>query len=577
MQHQLKFRKINLNQFELCYKSESNNFCKILKYGLPIAILGNVITIHPNALEDSNKTVFFKITNSDELIETILKSIKIDDSQNTNVLKIRYVGSNSAFCTDILNAIIDEYLKFDVRQKEIALSQTSEYLDILHKEMSDKSKASANDLQRFKESNNLVHAQLLVTENQAILEKIRSERHIINVNLKILNFVSEHVVKSFSDDPPTYNLQGLEDPQLREQVEKYHELNLSRTQKLNVYSQSSAPIVFLNTQINDLKALILKSLNEHKLFNTQRLTLLRKQSDSLNRILRTIPKMENLMNSLISSSELDQKVQQFIAQKKIETQIVNAAVTSLATILDRAEISYKPLMPIAKSCYIIFTLLSIIIGIIIIVVIHLYNPFIYTKEHLEELTSLPILGVVNKSYNQKRLLGNKLILKDFPRSSFSESIRYIRGNLNFMEPDKGKVICITSAISGEGKSFISINLAYALTLIQKKVVIIAADLRKSELHLAFDIPNLNGLSKYLSGQTEDSSIITSTSIIGLDIITAGPVPPNPSELLQNQIMNILIQKLKQIYDVIIIDSAPIGLVSDIKPVMKLVEVIRGYA
>jgi tyrosine-protein kinase Etk/Wzc len=127
-------------------------------------------------------------------------------------------------------------------------------------------------------------------------------------------------------------------------------------------------------------------------------------------------------------------------------------------------------------------------------------------------------------------------------------------------------------VSGEGKSFISINLAYALTLIQKRVILIAGDLRKSTLHSSFYLNNLNGLSKYLSGQTDIESICLRTTIEDLDLVPAGPIPPNPSELLQSIKMTILLKELKLKYDVILIDSAPIGLVSDIKPVMKLADI-----
>ncbi|RZK26639.1 MAG: polysaccharide biosynthesis tyrosine autokinase [Flavobacterium sp.] len=471
-----------------------------------------------------------------------------------------------------MNSILDQYLKFDVKQKENALVQTSNFLGLLLGQMSSKAKSSALALQSFKESNNLYNINSLAADNQGVLEKLELEKHAMNMNIKILKFVSARIQEEPLKDIPTYNLQGLPDRQLQILVERYHQLTLTRREKLNVYTLDSAPIVFIDNQIIDLRFSILKSLSEQKRLNEQRLNFLRKQSDSIIHILKKIPQIETAANSLSSRSELDQKIQEFLAQKKLETQIVNAAIIPIATILDRASYPMAHWRPVVQSCYLLATFLSIIVGTFIIIAVHLYNPFIYTKEHVAELTSIPILGVVNKSYNHPQFPNKQIIIKDFPRSTFSESIRFIRGNLNFIAPDKGKVICITSAVSGEGKSFVSLNLAYTLTLIQKKVILIAADLRKSTLHSAFDLPNLNGLSKYLSGQSDIRSICTKTSIMNLDTITAGPTPPNPSELLQSHLMVCLIDKLKEFYDIILIDSAPIGLVSDIKPVMKLADI-----
>jgi tyrosine-protein kinase Etk/Wzc len=572
IKHSFRYTRLNRKQYQLCLKSKGSSYCNIYVYNRPVSILGNVIVIRNTEGNEARKPVLFSITNPDEVIETIQKGIRIDDSQNTNTLKLKYVGNNAAFCTDILNSILDQYLKFDVRQKEDALTQTSNFLSLLIGEMSNKADSSASALQSFKESNNLLNVTSLATTSHEVLDRYEMAMHTINMNLKVLRFVSARLDEEPSKDIATYNLQGLPDTQLQGLVEKYQQLILTRREKLNVYTIDSGPIQFLNDQIKDLKNSIVKSLLEHQRLNEQRLDFLLEQADSVTGILKKIPKIETEANSLSSRSELDQKVREFLAQKKLETQIVNAAIIPIATILDRAVYPIEQWRPIAQSCYLLSTIISIIAGTFTIIAIHLYNPFIYTKEHIEQLTSLPILGVVNKSYDNAQSSGNQIILKDFPRSTFSESIRFIRGNLNFIAHDKGKVICITSAVSGEGKSFVSLNLAYALTLIQKKVILIAADLRKSALHSAFGLANSNGLSKYLSGQSDVASICIKTSVTDLDVITAGPTPPNPSELLHSHLMVSLLQELKQSYDIILIDSAPIGLVSDIKPVMKIADI-----
>ncbi|MGZ3777219.1 MAG: CpsD/CapB family tyrosine-protein kinase, partial [Mucilaginibacter sp.] len=149
----------------------------------------------------------------------------------------------------------------------------------------------------------------------------------------------------------------------------------------------------------------------------------------------------------------------------------------------------------------------------------------------------------------------------------------VRTNLNFIASEKtGKIICITSEVAGEGKSFIAVNLSSTLSLIDKKIILIAADLRRSRLHKTFHIPNDKGLSNYLANQCEADDVIRHTAQPNLDIMISGPVPPNPSELLHSKRMKTLIEELKTRYDIIMIDTAPIGLVSDSIPLIRMSDV-----
>lgn len=156
---------------------------------------------------------------------------------------------------------------------------------------------------------------------------------------------------------------------------------------------------------------------------------------------------------------------------------------------------------------------------------------------------------------------------------FAESVRSVRTNLNFIAAEKSnKIVCITSEIAGEGKSFMAVNLSSTLSLIDKKIILIAADLRRSKLHKTFNIPNDIGLSTYLSHQCEIDDIICPTDQSGLDIILSGPVPPNPSELLHSKRMEVLLKDLKTKYDIVMIDTAPVGLVADSIPLIRMSDV-----
>jgi len=156
---------------------------------------------------------------------------------------------------------------------------------------------------------------------------------------------------------------------------------------------------------------------------------------------------------------------------------------------------------------------------------------------------------------------------------FAESVRSVRTNMSFLAPDKStKVICVTSEVAGEGKSFVAINLASTLSLINKKVILVAADLRRSKIHKTFNVSNDNGLSNYLAYQTELEQLILHTSMENFDFIVSGSIPPNPSELLHSVRMTTFIDELKLRYDIILIDTAPVGLVSDSIPLIRVSDI-----
>jgi len=208
-----------------------------------------------------------------------------------------------------------------------------------------------------------------------------------------------------------------------------------------------------------------------------------------------------------------------------------------------------------------------------IIMIRILNPYIYDKETIESLTTIPIIGVIRKFPDEIDEDNTQILAVSRPKSIFAESVRSVRTNLNFIASEKtSKIICITSEVAGEGKSFIAVNLSSTLSLIDKKIILIAADLRRSRLHKTFHIPNDKGLSNYLANQCTEDDIINHATQSSLDFIVSGPVPPNPSELLHSEKMTELITSLSKKYDIIMIDTAPIGLVSDAIPLIRMSDI-----
>ena len=249
-------------------------------------------------------------------------------------------------------------------------------------------------------------------------------------------------------------------------------------------------------------------------------------------------------------------------QKRSEAEIVKAANVSDVDFIDSAKDIGGGLMgPKTGINYVLAALMGFLIPIVIIFIFALLDNNLNSIEDIQKQTNIPIIGVIGKKNTE-----NNLSVFEKQKSPLAESFRAIRSSLQFMykkQKEKGaKILMITSSVSGEGKTFCSINLATVFALSGKKTVIVGLDLRKPRIFGDFNIDNLTGVVNYLIGQKTIEDVTQVTHIPFLDLITSGPIPPNPSELLMGESMEELIEDLKKKYDYIILDTPPIGLVAD---------------
>jgi capsular exopolysaccharide synthesis family protein len=213
--------------------------------------------------------------------------------------------------------------------------------------------------------------------------------------------------------------------------------------------------------------------------------------------------------------------------------------------------------------------LGLLLSMLLLSLKYILHDSISNQRELERTTHAPILGAI-PTYIREKMEISKLIINKNPKASISESFRTIRTNMEFMLPSKKKkrIISVTSTVSGEGKTFVTLNLAGVIALSDTKVIILDLDMRKPKIHLAFDEDNHAGVSTILIGKHKLLDCVRKTSIDSLDYIGAGPTPPNPSELIMRPEFDLLLKELHQDYDVIVIDTPPVGLVTDGILVMK---------
>jgi capsular exopolysaccharide synthesis family protein len=249
-------------------------------------------------------------------------------------------------------------------------------------------------------------------------------------------------------------------------------------------------------------------------------------------------------------------------EKEAEFGIAKAGTIPNFVILSPALNNPNPIYPKKIFIYISGLGIGIFLGISLIAIRYLLNDTISTQKELERSLHASMLGGIPE-YSKEKMEVSKLVVDKNPKSAISEALRSIRTNLEFICPNKKKkLIAVTSTVSGEGKTFVASNLSGVIALSNQKVILLDLDMRKPKVHLAFEKENFKGMSTVLIGKHTLEECIQPTSISNLSFISAGPTPPNPSELILREEFDLLIKRLFEIYDVVVIDTPPVGLVTD---------------
>jgi tyrosine-protein kinase Etk/Wzc len=559
---------INEKTFSLSHPNGDKKDTKIYRYG-EVLNLGNMqfrITsrIPPKA------TYRFKFNAKEDFVGRILSGLSISEAAKfTNVMNLSQTDGNSAFAADIINEIMKSYIKYDLIQKRQSAKQTAEFVDNQLAYIDLATNKSSNNLANYKSTNNMVDISSASANVVSKLSDYEKQQSLLNIELLGIDQLSQQLASNFNKIVINLDLEGNLDGMLSALIAQLNTLIATRQAKAMQFNPNSAPVKNIDNQIFNIKEGIKSNISSLKSRKLTELKFINDQIVTVNGNIKKIPEKEQQFVKLNTNFEVNNKVRSYLSEKKLEAEMNAAALVPGASIVNVAYQNDNSITADSGRTYIYAILLGLGAGVGLILLVRFLNPYIYDKETVEALTQTPIIGVIRKFPGYIDKSNTQALSLSKPKSVFAESVRSVRTNLSFMATHKqSKIICITSEISGEGKSFVTINLASTLALIDKKIILIAGDLRKSRLHIVFGQDNKKGLSSYLSGEHTLSEILTHDETHRIDFISSGPVPPNPSELLHTKKMKDLLAALTPIYDYILLDTAPVGLVSDAIPLIR---------
>jgi tyrosine-protein kinase Etk/Wzc len=347
-------------------------------------------------------------------------------------------------------------------------------------------------------------------------------------------------------------------------VGEYNQLQLRRESELKTNSPQHPSIKILENQIERLRLSLVENLNNIYQSADRIAAKLRGEYNSARGYLKTVPQKQRTLNEIMRQQGIKEKLYLFLLQKREESAITRASAVGTSTPIDPAVSRNTPVSPNTTNIYRIAFVIGLIVPLAFIYIRDLLNDKLVTRTDLTKATNAPIMGEVAHHVSMTR----KFVVGMQDRSILAEQFRILRTNLQFLlahAPSKNPVVLVTSSIAGEGKTFCSMNMAAVWAVAGKKTVILELDLRKPKISKALGLQRDIGITNYILGNTPKEELPQLNSEVpNLYIIGAGPIPPNPSEMIMDKKMDELFTYLRANFDVIIIDSAPVGLVSDSK-------------
>ena len=499
----------------------------------------------------------------------------------TGILTLTTQSNNPLMCADIVNQLMQEYINYSIEIKNQTSEQILDFIDGRLVVFGHQLDSIQKILLDFQQNNNLIDIE---SQTNSYFIKISEADKGLNEQQLLLNVTD--MIDEYLRQPSKKHEQivtptslGIQDPTLNGFVEEYNKLQLERKGLIDAKIPEGNPsVIAADSAIERLRQSVLENLKVLKTSFVSSMNDFKKKSAAIEADIRQLPTKTKEFLEIKRKVETVQNLYKMLQEKQIETSISKASTIPNSQIIDKAAMSTVPIKPNRRAIQILAILLGLGLPAMFIFISEVLNDKIATRFDIEKITPAPILGEIGHSYAT-----NVLIVTKTTRSMVAEQFRIIRSNLQYIltKIDKS-VIVVTSSFSGEGKSFVATNLGAVLALAGKKTVILEFDIRKPKILSGLNMPKQPGITNFLVGKAKLEDLITPVpGQENLFVLACGPIPPNPSELLLDERVDIMFKYLKENFDVVLADTAPVGMVSDAQTLSKYADctlylVRQGY-
>ncbi|MDR2009615.1 MAG: polysaccharide biosynthesis tyrosine autokinase [Bacteroidales bacterium] len=561
----LSYQIINENHEYLIETNKWNNIS-----GMDICI-----SVDPgnSGIYDNNNQYFFIINDEKTILSSIISRLNVQSlSESAGTILITYTDYNPVKSAEITNTIAEQFLEFDSEKKKESATMILQYIDQQMDNILNNLNETEKELQKFRMENNI-----LITDEIALSNKTHIKANqITDIESKILNIDFEIIVLDEiaemirnSEEINSYEilamLSGKQTGVLLSSIVNSIQ-NLINQRELYLFdiTENSNKIKIIDEQINTKKKTIIDFISSAKVrMEAEKSEYWSRLKDLESEIydINSYDEMEYArLNRLYS---INQNFYSQLMKTKAETMVSQAGYITNNIILEKASIPFSPSYPKLNAVLLIAFIISLIISFLYLIIKYVFYSKILTVDDIVEYTQIPVIGAVPDA--KIDMPESQVIVHLRPKSALTESFRNIRTKLEFYpveDPGLARVITVSSTVAAEGKTFVGLNIAAVFAMSNKKTIVLDLDLRKPRLHKSFNVDNIKGISTILIKRHTYKECLHHSEIENLDFITSGPIPPNPAEIILNDSYKELIEDLKREYDIIVIDTPPVGIVID---------------
>ncbi|MFA7616152.1 MAG: polysaccharide biosynthesis tyrosine autokinase [Weeksellaceae bacterium] len=511
----------------------------------------------------------FVLTNLDVATNRVRNGISVDPvDKGSSVLILSKTAYTQQEAIDVINNSLNLLSKNELEEKNLAARRTLDYIGEQIGIVKAKVDSSSQEYQKLQKDTKIYDFTGEKGEILASVKELEKQRVSYQEKIKLLNSVSNNVYQSGTQGMMDLQVFGLDESNFISELGILRGLELQKENLRMLYKEGSREIIEIDSKIAESKS------NIQRLIGSSR-DRLNKELGSINQELRKydskafkLPEQEKQFLDVARGFSVNDELYNQLLSQYSQAELQIASNISDITVIDYAKyLGQSPISPDKRTNLIAAIALAFIFPTLILFAREILDTKIKGIQDIVKVTHIPLIGVIGNSFED-----NPVVVLDKPKSSISEAFRAVRSNLQFLYKTNNKTqnrtILVTSSIGGEGKTFISMNIATALAISGKKTILIGMDMRKPKIFDEFELNNKIGLSNYLSGNAELNDAIQKTKVDTLHIITGGPIPPNPSELLLSDTLKEMIDTFKSDYDFIVLDTPPVGLVADAFDLMK---------
>jgi tyrosine-protein kinase Etk/Wzc len=524
------------------------------------------INVDPLMGIQKNAQYFLQIKKVNDVAKDLLGNLGVyTGAKQSTLLNLSFTDPVPKRAEDILNTLIEVFNKTGIDEKNTAAKNTLDFIDDRLKKLTVALGEVESEVERYKREGGITNMSTKGNQLIQSVEGIDRQMAEVNIQLSVLQNIESYVMNSDAETGTVPSTFGINDPTLLKILSELNaaEANLARLRK--TVAENSPAIIAAKNQIAQIKPNLLENIRNLKQNLLTTLQELRNESYKYTAEISDLPTKEKELAVITREQTVKNNIYTFLLEKREETAISYAASAPDSRVVNPAESTGYPVKPTKSNIYFFALLAGIMAGVLFVLLREKLISEVAFRSEVEKATHATILAEILHDGGKKAV-----VVTDGNRTPIAEQFRSLRTSLSYLGINRERnTVLFTSSISGEGKSFTAINLGATLALTNKKVVLLELDLRKPKVSSMLNIVNEPGITNYLAGLATINEIIKPVDEVNnLFVIPAGSIPPNPTELILNGKLDILMEQLKRDFDYVLMDSPPIGLVTDAKLLNK---------